>query len=98
MKRLPPKIPAERIVVAFNFKRRLGEGVTLSSPIVTATVASGIDADPGATISGVASPIGTRVLQLVINGLAGVDYRLSCQVDTSDGQRFVLPARLPVRT
>lgn len=98
MKRLPPKDPAERVVVAFNFERRLGEGVTLSSPTVSAAVASGTDVDPGATVSGAASPLGAKVLQLVIGGLDTVDYRLKCQVDTSDGQRFVLSARLPVRS
>lgn len=97
MKRLPPKHPAERIVIAFNFKRRLGEGVTMSAPVVTATVASGTDGSPGAIVSGAAMVLGTRVLQLVINGNHQADYRLLCEVDTSDGQHFVLPARLPVR-
>lgn len=96
MKRLPFKAPAERIVVTFDFARRLSEGASLTSPVVTASVASGTDASPGAVISGAASVVGTKVLQLVVGGLDAVDYRLDCQVDAG-AERFVLPVRLPVR-
>lgn len=97
MKRLPPKDPSERIVIAFDFGRRLADDATLLAPAVQASVASGEDEDPGAIVSGAAAVIGSRVLQLIVVGADRTDYRLRCQVETSDGQRFVVSARLPVR-
>lgn len=91
-----PKDPAEVVTLGFDFAA-LAPGLALSAPAVSATVATGTDAAPAALLSGAATIEGTRVLQRVQGGLAGVTYTLRAQVDAADGSRWVLAGLLPVR-
>jgi hypothetical protein len=78
---------------AFDFTSQLAVGETLSGPVVTATVYSGLDPNPAALVSGAASIINsTQVRQLLTGGVVGVIYELLCQVTTSLGQTLVQPA------
>lgn len=95
---LPGKYVNERITITCNFAKRLGQGVGLTSPTVTATVLEGVDASPSAILSGAATIDGTKVLQHVINGVNGVTYKLVFQVDTDEStpQRLIEELDLPV--
>lgn len=81
-----PKYQGETITITFPFLGDLAIGETLSSPVVTAAVYSGVDAAPSSLISGSAAVSGTDVTQKLTAGVVGVIYSLLCTVDTSNGQ------------
>lgn len=90
------KDPAEIITVTFDFSDLVA---AVTSATVTASWKRGTaDASPSSLLSGGTSTSGAKVLQKIQGGNAGADYVLRCQVDTADGQRFVMAALLPVRT
>lgn len=76
--------------VFFNFASALAAGETISSATVTASVYSGVDANPNNLIAGADTIIGTQVRQLLSDaaGVLGVVYKLLCTADTSLGQRL----------
>jgi hypothetical protein len=91
------KAPAEKITVTFDFSAELN-GETITSASVAIAVLTGEDAAAAAMLSGAAtfpSPF-TQVLQSVVNGVAGVDYRLTCTANTAT-RILQLAATLPVR-
>jgi len=97
IKRLPEKRPAEAVTVTFRFRRDLGEGVTLApSAAVVVSVRKGADAAPQAMLAGVPAVSGTNVLARVMGGAPDTEYLLTCTADTSNGDRLVLEAVLPV--
>jgi hypothetical protein len=90
-----PKDASEVIVLAFDFGALTA---TPSAPVVTVTRHAGTaDPSPESIKSGSATVSGSRVLQRVAGGLTGADYLFRCQVDSPDGQRYVLAGVLPVR-
>ncbi len=97
MKWLSIKDPEEWVVVSVDFARVTPPGDTLSSPSVVATVLRGMDASPGAALSGAPQITGTIVAQLMIDAVDGVDYKLRFKVQTSSGQRRVFSVAIPVR-
>ncbi len=90
-----PKYVGETVVENFDFISKLASGETISGvPTVTATVWSGVDANPGNIVSGAASVAGTVVSQKLTAGVAGVLYLLKCTAGTSAGQTLILEALL----
>ena len=90
-----PKDPAEIVTLSYDFASLTA---TPSSPVVTISVLNGIDADAAAMLTGAPSLVGTKVLQQISAGLAGVDYTVRYQVDAPDGDRYVEAQKLMVRT
>lgn len=93
---LKPKLLGATVSVAFDFISDLAAGETISSPVVTATVYSGVDASPSSILSGGASVSGTKASQLVKAGVVGTIYELLCRVTTSLGQTLNIAAYLAV--
>lgn len=91
-----PKVSTERLNLPFDFTSKLASGETISTQVVTSTTWSGTDASPSSMISGAASASGAIVTQLVIGGLPGVTYYLTCTITTSAGQTIVLPGFLVI--
>lgn len=90
------KGPVDVIVVTFNFARR---ATSVSNPHITVTLDSGpADPAPQAILSGAAQVVGATVLQQVVGGLDGCNYRLSCEVDLPGGLHASKSGILPVRT
>jgi hypothetical protein len=71
-------------------------GETISSASVVATVYSGTDPTPNAIISGPATLAGVEVTQLIVGGLVGVTYLLTCNVLTNLGNDFSQPGYLVI--
>jgi hypothetical protein len=92
-----PKTPSEQVFLAFNYVRELGEGETIASGTWTASVLEGVDANPGALISGGVFIEGPKVSQLVIGGVIDTRYCLQCEALTSRGQRLVLSNSIWIR-
>jgi hypothetical protein len=93
---LSSKKPSEAIIEQVDFISQLGPGETLLTAVCTCSVYTGIDANPSAMISGVASIGGTIVSQLVIGGVLGTIYEFLATVTTSLGQKIELAGYLAV--
>lgn len=98
MSRYPAKDPAATVLVDRDFALQLGDSETLSNPSTSVRVLRGTDPDKDLILSGIPTIVGTAVVQKVTGGLAGVDYRIKFEVDTSDGEHLVEAVTLPVRT
>lgn len=89
------KDPAEIITVTFDFSH-LADAV--SAPIVTCNLARGLPHDDiPDMLLGAPEIIGRRILQRLTGGQAGNSYRLRCQIDDADGERWVVAGVMPVR-
>lgn len=89
------KDPAEIITVTFDFSH-LADAV--SAPVVTCNLARGLPHDDiPDMLLGAPEIIGRRILQRLTGGQAGNSYRLRCQIDDADGERWVVAGVMPVR-
>lgn len=93
---LDQKAPGATVSVVFDFISFLPSGVTLSAPVVQATVWAGVDGAPAAIISGSAAVSGSQVTQLITGGVAGVLYKLTAQATASNGQTLIMYGYLAV--
>lgn len=92
---LSAKDPAEVVIVTFDFS---AEAASVSNPVISITWASGVaDSAPALSKSGVASISGAQVMQKVTGGIAGANYLLRCEVDSSAGEHLAVADTLPVR-
>lgn len=90
------KDPAEIITVTFDFSAL---ATAVSTPAITCAAVSGrLDDNAAAMLSGSAQVSGLTVLQRVIGGVDGTTYKLRCQIDDADGERFVVSDLLEVKT
>lgn len=94
---LPDKDPAEIITIPFDFSSEIG-AATISSVVVTITVANGTDANVAAMLNGAATISGSSALQSVTLGVNAVDYALRCLATLNNGQKILRAGTLPVRT
>jgi hypothetical protein len=92
----------EDVVLTMDFANdsRLAVGETINTPVVTASVRSGTDADVANLLTGSPTIVGTKVLQRKARdkGAAGAVYTIIFQVDTSNNQRLVLVGLLTCKT
>jgi hypothetical protein len=95
----PDKHPAEREWFAFDFVHLLAPTELILSAVVTSTVKQGHDPAAQGMILGNAWVSGTKVTQMVINGVDRCRYRLQCTVvtDSAPPQTLVLADDLMVR-
>ena len=90
------KVVGEEVLLELNFLSRLAVGETLLTVDRTMVVASGVDANPTAMLSGVATISGSIVRQMVIGGLPGVVYLFNVAVRTSNSQLLFNHGKLAV--
>lgn len=95
---LPSKLIGETLNVTFDFQSQLRFGETLSTPVVTVELVSGIDYAPEDLLTGTASVSGGVVTQKINAGMGGVSYILTCTVTGSSTATYVLNRRLSVLT
>lgn len=94
--------PAERIVLEFDFSNDLDALETINSGDVSVSVACvlGADLSPSTVLNGLPTVTSDakKIRQGVRGGVHGCDYRIKCEVGTTnDKKRPVLAAILPVR-
>lgn len=80
------KLQAESADVEVDVLSRLAVGETALTVATAMEVLNGVDANPGAMLSGSPSLSGTVAKQKVIGGLPGVIYQLTFAVRTSNSQ------------
>lgn len=91
------KLPGEAEFVGFNFQPRLaGGGGAIQSVTFAVTVLTGADPAPNAMKLGAPLIQGFVVKQLIGGGVAGVLYRITATVVTSNGQTLIESASLRV--
>lgn len=93
---LSAKDPSETRVVTFGYGREF-PGATITAPTLTSTVWAGTDSTPSAFLTGAAQVSGQDVLQAVHDGVAFVDYHLSCSAMVNGVGPVIRTAILPVR-
>lgn len=96
MKAFDPKLPAGQEIFAFDFVKALSTGETITSASWAVTVLSGTDAAASTMASGPVTIAGSKVSQLIINGVSGVRYLIECIATTSLTQRIPAYASLYV--
>ncbi len=99
MKTFSEKDPAEKVFVVFDFSKTITNQVeTITAASFAVEVITGVDATPSAILNG--SPVfkAKEASILIIGGVAGVDYKITCTVDTNKNQRFLGIGQLPVRS
>lgn len=90
------KPPTDTRLFTFDFAGDLAIGETIDDQDVDVGVFSGTDANPSAILSGVATASGSQVFQLITGGEVGVQYRLVCEAETSEGQILTRSAYLTI--
>lgn len=96
---LDPKRASEKVNITFDFTSRMSASAGINTAVVTASVWSGVDANPSAIVNGAATLLSPQVIQSIQGGLAGVIYLLKCQVTTqaeAPSQTLVLEALLTI--
>jgi len=100
-----PKTPATKRAYGMDFYKKCAlSGSTVSSAVASVLVASGVDANPAALLSGGvslsngATNVQTMVSQTLLGGIPGVVYVLKIVATCSDGQILEGQAQLPVVT
>ena len=76
----------EDLKLTYEFANALASNEAISTATVTATVLSGTDASANAILSGSAVISGTKITQLVVNGIDGVTYLLRYRATTDQSQ------------
>lgn len=90
---LPDKAPTESVVVEFPFD---GELTAIDGATLSASVAAGADANPGALFDGPPQIQGANIFQRISGGIVDTNYKLICTATHGDDVR-VLAGILPVR-
>lgn len=90
------KDPSEAIRYGYDFAPLLVDGDTLLSVTSTIRVIEGEDASAAAMLSGTVAINGSKVSQLVINGVVGVTYKIGFSATTSSSQTFIEAGLLQV--
>lgn len=94
----PSKDPAESLICSWDFGPELDVGEAISSALVSVSLLSGADANPGAMLFSPKTIVSNVVFQPFRGGLDGATYRLRCEATISPtGRVLVLAATLPVR-
>ncbi len=88
-----PKDPAEIITLTFDFAALT---MTPTLPVVTVSALTySADPSPSGILYGSPAVTGAKITQMIRNGVSGVYYEVTCQVD-SGGERYTMTEVLPV--
>lgn len=91
----PQKAPDEIKLLTFDFTRDIATGTTLSNPTISAALLEGPGTAGDLTLS-ILGLSGFIVSVLAYFGLEGATYRLTCEVDASNGEHHDIIADLPI--
>jgi hypothetical protein len=81
-----PKLPGEGLDLTLDYSQLLQSGETISTCPWTCEVYEGVDANPGAMVSGASGISGSKVTQHVVGGLSGVTYLFTAMATTNQGR------------
>lgn len=95
MKKLSSKTSAEVVPVSFNFSKLTPGPSAITVDSVDVSVYSGTDTAVGAMKFGVPTIVGTTVIQLVQNGVHGVQYMVKAIV-SYNLEKYEMASLLPV--
>lgn len=87
-----PIYTSEQVALSFDFSLAIQAGTTLSSPTVTISLVSGIDATPNARLIGGPAVVGNSVVQMVGSLQPAATYDILATVLTSTGETLQVNA------
>jgi len=88
------KFPSEIITITFDFSDL---ATSITNPVFDCVSTQGmVDSAQSSMWSGSEEIQGTKVLRKISGGQPGNVYRISCQVDDADGERWVLSELITV--
>lgn len=87
---------SESVNFIWDFISSLAPGETILTNQITATTYMGNDTNPAGIVGGPAVVSGTQVFQLILGGLIGQIYAVSCNITTSTGQSITESAYLAI--
>lgn len=96
MKVVGPLELGEIKAIRFDFSEDADIATTLLTPVTSIALLGGVDASPGSVKSGSPTIDGKEVVQLVVPGVAGCSYKVSCFVQDSSGLRHHRSCRMDV--
>lgn len=82
------KVATDEEFFTFDYVEDLASGETIVSALWAIAVVTGTDPAASSMLFGASSISGSKVTQMVINGLNNVRYLLTCQATTSNGQKI----------
>jgi hypothetical protein len=90
------KFDTENKLLSFDFALELATGETISTATSSVIVIDGTDGSASSLLSGSPTISGTKAVQRVQGGVAGVTYRLIVTITTSLSNTLVAIGDLPV--
>lgn len=93
---IPPKSPADTVLVNFDFTSTLPTGDSVVLAATTVEVWSGVDANPGAIIGATSVANAPIVGQTLTGGVLGVIYVVTVKATTAAGNIISLEAYLAI--
>lgn len=90
------KAAAEIVDVGMDFGPLLSATGSISYPTWSATVHSGADTAPEDILEGTTAIQGTVAYARIHAGIAGVTYKIRCEVDADSGEHFLGEATMLV--
>ena len=96
VKTLKAKAPSEELYLQFDYSENLTGNESIVESIISISVINGIDSNASAMIA--SSPINAAplVTQKVVGGISKNQYLIECLATTSDGEKILTSALLPV--
>ena len=92
------KLSQEEVTVDVDFSSRCRPGESAATAVCVVSVFSGVDPNPAAMLSGIASVSNNIVSQKIIGGLPGVIYLLTYSVRTTGNNIVINEVKLAVRS
>lgn len=94
---LPRKTPVEVLSSQFGFQDQMTFGSTITGAVLSVGVESGLDPNPLDILSGVPTLVNTYFIQqILVDGIPGVTYIITCNISTSDGLQLSRQAYLSI--
>lgn len=87
---------SEQVDFIWDFVSSLGPGETILQAVLSASTYMGNDTTPASIVGGPAVVSGTQVYQLILGGLVGQIYGVTCTITTSLGQTLAMSAYLAI--
>lgn len=92
-----PQFPEERKTLAFDFEKFLRPNESINTNTWTVTVDKGTDSQPESILQGPPQIVGTEVRRQIGNGNLGTQYRIECEITTTENNVHKLVGFLLLR-
>jgi hypothetical protein len=96
MLKFSDKAASEIVDVGMDFRALLSATGSIDYPTWSVTVERGADTAPTDILEGTTAILGTTAFARIHGGIAGVTYKIRCEVDADSGEHFMGEATMLV--